>query len=516
MIKQIHLHIFSILIILIIFFAFYTPKPRDIFAEPIKQPSSFTLYPVSVKCNGNVPQILLDWSFADNAEKYLIQRKKVSTLNWSNILNSQIKTINSFEDNHWKTDYGIDSFVYRVIAVNKSKRSFSNEISFAAPDCKSLSSATTTGQLPPNIIIVNLATMTPEYPLSISTGTLAISNPVITPTNISPSLATKTQPTQTTPPPTTLPTNNNTSMPTTTPPVQRPQVPVPTTITTQITNNTKMPSYLKWGAYVGWQDNAMSNFESLVGKKTDMEMVFSHWGNQKNFPSEYASRIGGAGKTMVIFWEAVDYNRDYFNQPEYSFDAVLSGKLDDFFIRYASQAKQYGKPVILIPYSEFNGNWFPWCATCGTNTPQKFIDSYRYINKFFVDVPNVKFAWVPNNDSLPDTTANSIEKFYPGDAYVDYVGVDGFNFGGSAEQTFKQVFDNSLQKLKNYNKPIYIFSMATHENINKATWIKNALTEELYKYPEVKGFLWFNKNKEKDWRVNSNSEALDAFKKILP
>jgi hypothetical protein len=40
---------------------------------------------------------------------------------------------------------------------------------------------------------------------------------------------------------------------------------------------------MKWGAYVGWQDSAMSDFESMVGKQPQMEMVFAHWGND-TFP----------------------------------------------------------------------------------------------------------------------------------------------------------------------------------------------------------------------------------------
>jgi endoglucanase len=271
---------------------------------------------------------------------------------------------------------------------------------------------------------------------------------------------------------------------------------------------------MKWGAYVGWQDSAMSDFESMVGKQPQMEMVFAHWGND-TFPGWYAPRIKDKGRTMVLFWEAVDYNRDYFSQPEYSFDSVLAGKQDAYFTKFAADAKAYGGEVILIPYSEFNGDWFPWGGTIGNNTPEKYIAAYRYIHNFFTNVPNVKFGWAPNSDAVPDTAANKFELFYPGDAYVDVVGVDGFSstkWWGS----FDALFRDPITRLKTYKKPIYIFSMGAAEDARKPAWITDALTVQLAKYPEVVGWLWFNENKESNWLINSSQAALTAFKSLLP
>jgi endoglucanase len=182
---------------------------------------------------------------------------------------------------------------------------------------------------------------------------------------------------------------------------------------------------------------------------------------------------------------------------------------------FAAEAKAYGGPVILIPFSEMNGNWFPWSGTLNGNTPAKMIQSYRHIHDLFVGAPNVKFGFAPNNGSVPDTAANSIQSYYPGDAYVDYVGVDGFNFGAPWE-TFDQVFGKSLNILSVYNKPIYIFSMASADGPNKAAWITDAFTVQIPKYKNIAGFIWFNENKERDWRVNSDPNSLAAFKAIVP
>lgn len=284
-------------------------------------------------------------------------------------------------------------------------------------------------------------------------------------------------------------------------------------ITTQINNNSiKFPPWMKWGVYVGWQDNKMSDFEKLVGKSPQIESIFVDWGSNR-FPSEYTSRIKGKGRIMLLFWESCDYIEDCKSNPKYSYDAVLNGSLDDYFKKFAKEAKNYGGEIILVPYSEFNGDWYQWGVTQPGNGSQKFIQAWIHIHNIFADVPNVKFAWTPNNDSVPDTPENNFDLSYPGYQYVDIVGIDGFN--RSPWETFDQMMSNEIIRLKKYNRPIYILSMATKEDSRKAEWITDALTVQLYKYPEVKGWVWFNEDKEEDWRVNSDQKSLEAFQNAL-
>jgi beta-mannanase len=224
--------------------------------------------------------------------------------------------------------------------------------------------------------------------------------------------------------------------------------------------------------------------------------------------------MGDKSKTLLLFWEAIDYNKTASDQLDYSFDTVIAGNHDDYFKKFVTDAKAYGGEIILVPYSEFNGDWHPWSTTKEGNTPEKFIKSWIYIHSFFTDVPNVKFAWVPNSGSIPNTQSNQFELNYPGSRYVDYVGVDGFNFGVPWE-SFNVMFGKSLPRLEKFGKPVYIFSMGVTEDVKKKDWIIDAFTVQLHKYPYVKGWLWFNENKDKDWRINSSSESLEAFKKIL-
>jgi beta-mannanase len=265
------------------------------------------------------------------------------------------------------------------------------------------------------------------------------------------------------------------------------------------------PSTLQWGAYVGDTPASLTTFETLVGKSANIQGVFVGWGSGNSFPSEFKASLADKGKTLLIYWE----------QYGTTLDSIIAGGSDAYITQFAAAAKTYGGPIILAPFHEMNGNWDPWDGTVGNNTPAKVISAWRHVHDMFAGVTNVKFAWEVNNDSVPDTAANAIGVYYPGDAYVDYVAVDGFNFNDPWE-TFGQIFDTALTQLASYNKPMYLFSMACAAGTQKAAWITDAFTVQIQKYPLLAGWVWFNENKEEDWRVNSDANSLTAFKAALP
>lgn len=288
----------------------------------------------------------------------------------------------------------------------------------------------------------------------------------------------------------------------------------PTATTTTQQQPPTTPKVLKWGAITGWRDADIQEFETRVVKNFNFLGVFAHWGNNQGFPSQYAKFAKDKGRTLVIFWEATNYNITSPLQPLFSYDTILSGYWNSYIEKFAADAKKYGGPVILIPFSEMNGDWFPWSGTLNGNTPQKSILAYRFLHSKFKGVTNVKFGWAPNSGSVPNTAGNQLEQYYPGDAYVDYVGVDGFNFG-NPWLSFDQVMGDTLKRLSVYNKPIYLFSFASADGPQKAAWMKDAFEVQMPKYPLLDGWIWFNEKKERDWRVWSDDASFTVFKKVI-
>ena len=83
------------------------------------------------------------------------------------------------------------------------------------------------------------------------------------------------------------------------------------------------------------------------------------------------------------------------------------------------------------------------------------------------------WAWCPN---VTDTDGGNqaTMSYYPGDDYVDWTGVDGYNWGSANGewQTFQQSLPHIYPLLAAKGKPILIGEMASTEvGGDKAAWI---------------------------------------------
>jgi mannan endo-1,4-beta-mannosidase len=111
-------------------------------------------------------------------------------------------------------------------------------------------------------------------------------------------------------------------------------------------------------------------------------------------------------------------------------------------------------PVIFRPFHEFDGNWFWWGANyC---SPQE----YKTVFQFTVDylkntknVHNILYSFSPDNTY---TTTSAYLSRYPGDGYVDVLGMDnygdfnnqGVNGSNTANSKLKYLSDLAIEKKK--------------------------------------------------------------------
>jgi hypothetical protein len=93
---------------------------------------------------------------------------------------------------------------------------------------------------------------------------------------------------------------------------------------------------------------------------------------------------------------------------------------------------------IVRPGWEFNGNWMPWaaggCASAYVGAYQQIVTSMRAVAG-----ANFAFEW---NPTLGDTGVGNLSSFYPGNAYVNYVGSDVYDLGGSRYSGAQAEFTN--------------------------------------------------------------------------
>jgi beta-mannanase len=207
-------------------------------------------------------------------------------------------------------------------------------------------------------------------------------------------------------------------------------------------------------------------------------------------------------------------------QPAYTSDRIADGSYDAYLTSWGQALAAWGKPVLLRYGHEMNGSWYPWSDGVNGNATGDYIAAWRHVHDVVASAgaSNVQWVWSPN---VPDASMPAMSSLYPGASYVDVVALDGYNWGSTQAWTSwtapSALFGPGLQQLRTIapGKPILIAETASAEaGGSKADWSRNLITY-LSAQPDVQGFVWFDFDKEVDWRVNSSASAAAAFRDAL-
>ena len=198
--------------------------------------------------------------------------------------------------------------------------------------------------------------------------------------------------------------------------------------------------------------------------------------------------------------------------------AVADGVCDTYIRDYARAMRDRGERILLRFGQEMNLLNHPYWVGHFNQTPADFIAMWRHVRELFREegASNVEFVWAPNFKSNPDTPGNTIYEFYPGDAYVDWVSVNAYNYyiygagGGWPWQLLKDFVDPVLKEFAcRYPKPQMIHEMATVEGVSKADWITDAYNW-IPSYPFLRAAVWYNdrdfSNPNIDFRITSSTD----------
>jgi beta-mannanase len=263
--------------------------------------------------------------------------------------------------------------------------------------------------------------------------------------------------------------------------------------------------------------SAVTQFERDAGKHVAIVQWYQQWaGGSGAFDPSLPAAVAAHGSMPLITWEPWDPSAGA-NQPAFALSAIVAGNYDAYVRSWAKGLAAYGKPVLLRFAHEMNGTWYPWARGINGNTPAQYVAAWRHVHDLFAaaGAKNVQWVWSPN---VAWDAAAAFTSYFPGDAYVDWLGLDGYNWGGSGWQSFVQVFGASYQSITALSaKPLMIAETASAEaGGSKAQWITDAFSTQIpTKYPRVQAVLWFNQNKENDWRIESSATAQRAFAKAV-
>lgn len=287
-----------------------------------------------------------------------------------------------------------------------------------------------------------------------------------------------------------------------------------------------------WGAYVRnapWNMSDMDAFEAKVGKPVSILHFGLPWmqsGTFKGFPADMMDQIRARGSIPMIHWGSwhLGYGPE---QPDFRLDVITEGHYDDFIADWARAAKAWGHPFFLKFDWEMDGQWqFPWSVQLNGNQPEDYVPMWRHVHDIFEreGATNVTWVWCPTTVSRKSAP---LPPLYPGDEYVDWTCLHGYNFGSPDWLSFSEVFsghpDNpfdSYQQILDIApaKPIMLGEWASAEagdgGTKKAAWIRDALETQIpNNYPRIRAVVWFDWNAEegRTWNVDSSPASLEAF-----
>ena len=292
---------------------------------------------------------------------------------------------------------------------------------------------------------------------------------------------------------------------------------------------------LYWGAWIGsqltgdeapWDMGAVSKFEGMAGKGASAVNFSSPFADCSSscsyykFPEEQMEAIRAHGSMPFFSW-ASNATPGSLDQPDFQLSDVIEGHHDAYIREFAEAARDWGHPFFLRFNWEMNGNWFGWSEGVNGNQPGEYVAAWRHVHDIFIQVgaTNATWVWCPNVD--PESKLHDLASLYPGDAYVDWTGLDGYNWGTnparpdrwrSFDDLFKSTYDRITETIAP-GKPLIISEVGCSEyGGSKAAWIKDMLAKIPANYPKIRGVLWFDKFDDgMDWPIETSAGATSAF-----
>jgi cellulose synthase (UDP-forming) len=227
------------------------------------------------------------------------------------------------------------------------------------------------------------------------------------------------------------------------------------------------------------------------------------WGPDRFLGRKWLDAVAAHGAVPMITWEP------WVVRPNGSATAtqrrgivgeIAAGQHDLYLKRWARDARDYGKPLVIRFMHEMNGDWYPWAANGYGNTPSQFRAAWRHVHTIFATAGAKNVSWVFSIDALAagtPTKRRTLDHFYPGPRYVDWVGLSGFNWSdprAGGILSYERVFRPTYDIVKGYGKPIMLTEMgtATTDERTAPAWVHDVMTSTPTRFPRVKAIVWYD------------------------
>lgn len=268
----------------------------------------------------------------------------------------------------------------------------------------------------------------------------------------------------------------------------------------------------------------LAEWEALVGGRA--EIASYYYGYRDVFPAQPELAFADRGHRKVLLSWDMGPTR---------FAEWSSGAHDDYLDQIAAAARAYPHDVYVRPWPEMNGDWQTFQPTADGNrlhggTYAEFRQAWRHVVSYLraQGADNLRWVFNPTADTYAETTP--VARIWPGARYVDVLGLDGFNWGKDAGwgrwRSFPQVFREQYANLTALHPraPVWICEVSSKEprsddgapvdpKRDKSEWVRNMFDHR--GMPRLRAVVWFDADKERDWRAASSSGSLRQWRRAM-
>jgi hypothetical protein len=245
----------------------------------------------------------------------------------------------------------------------------------------------------------------------------------------------------------------------------------------------------------------IASFTRAIGTQPNLVGYYSGWAEK--FPSAFAEKLHDHHQIPYV---QID--------PTYAtVSQIAAGTYDAYLQTYADSVREFGHAVVIGFGHEMNAPWYAWGYKHKAVPPATFVAAWQHIVTLFRNdgADNVTWLWTINVDT-PET--GPIAKWWPGKAYVNWVGIDGYYT--RPNDTFSSVFGRTINQVHRItNDPILLSETGVAPGAVRSAKIPD-LFHGLAKYKTL-GLVWFDMQSDhgvinENWRLEGNPPAEYAFR----
>lgn len=290
------------------------------------------------------------------------------------------------------------------------------------------------------------------------------------------------------------------------------------------------------------QTRFITHFQRLVRKNIAWAYFSNNWFKGIQFPQANVDKVRAAGTVPFIRLMARSGFRENHADRVYTLQRIIDGEFDAQLAAWGQAAAAQPFPLLVEFGTEVNGQWFPWNgkwngagATAGygdptlADGPERFRDAYKHVHDVIAaqGADNITWFWHVTAGSYPNRPWNSIASYYPGDAYVDWIGLSNYGPIFAEERfgpSFAKVLDRAYPQLAALSptNPIAVLEYAVRQDKAKAKWTRRAVNSIASgRWPRIKALsYWHERFRNGDGtvsnlHVDSDKKTLKGYRRAI-